>query len=245
MGKFTKTIHFTIFIKLFFINYPYLGAEDEENCCKNLCPCFYKSEKSKSDINNEEENSNKEEKSEKKKEEKPEENEEAKIGEYSYDCSNADYLSVYIYVGTDEAKFEIYLRNIGDKPWANDSTLKIDKSSDCTTDEIKLEPQKPNEERSYKIIVKDLKNYPAGDYKIIFLFWSGGKINGEKIVAIIKIKEKDDEKNEIEENIGKIKDFRHEYSLSEEDYPNEIILKILKENDFNYEEAFGALLKLH
>ena len=40
MGKFTKTIHFTIFIKLFFINYPYLRAEDEENCCITICPCF-------------------------------------------------------------------------------------------------------------------------------------------------------------------------------------------------------------
>ena len=40
MGKFTKTIHFIIFIKLFFINYPYLRAEDEENCCITICPCF-------------------------------------------------------------------------------------------------------------------------------------------------------------------------------------------------------------
>ena len=40
MGKFTKTIHFIIFIKLFFINYPYLGSEDEENCCITICPCF-------------------------------------------------------------------------------------------------------------------------------------------------------------------------------------------------------------
>ena len=51
MGKFTKTIHFIIFIKLFFINYPYLGVEDEEDCCKSLCPCFYKSEISKNNIN--------------------------------------------------------------------------------------------------------------------------------------------------------------------------------------------------
>ena len=51
MGKFRKTIHFIIFIKLFFINYPYLGVEDEEDCCKSLCPCFYKSEISKNNIN--------------------------------------------------------------------------------------------------------------------------------------------------------------------------------------------------
>ena len=40
MGKFMKTIHFIIFIKLFFINYPYLRAEEEENCCITICPCF-------------------------------------------------------------------------------------------------------------------------------------------------------------------------------------------------------------
>ena len=54
MGKFRKTIHFTIFIKLFFINYLYLGTEDEENCCENLCPCFY----SKNNVNDEGENNN-------------------------------------------------------------------------------------------------------------------------------------------------------------------------------------------
>ena len=54
MGKFRKTIHFTMFIKLFFINYLYLVAEDEEDCCENLCPCFY----SKNNINDEEENNN-------------------------------------------------------------------------------------------------------------------------------------------------------------------------------------------
>jgi hypothetical protein len=89
--------------------------------------------------------------------------------------------------------------------------------------------------------VKDLKNFPAGDYKIIFLFWSGGKINGEKIVAIIKIKEKDDKKNEIDENISKIDEFRDMFNLTEDEYPNEKILDILRENDFNYENAFSSL----
>ena len=59
MGKFTKTIHFTIFIKLFFINYPYLGTEDEENCCITICPCFRnfkdKLEKEKEELKEEKE----------------------------------------------------------------------------------------------------------------------------------------------------------------------------------------------
>ena len=59
MGKFRKTIHFIIFIKLFFINYPYLRAEDEENCCITICPCFRnfkdKLEKEKEELKEEKE----------------------------------------------------------------------------------------------------------------------------------------------------------------------------------------------
>ena len=261
MGKFTKTIHFTIFIKLFFINYSYLGLEEGEDCCKSLCPCFYKSEKSKSNINDEKENSNKEEKPSEKEENKPEENkpeenkpeenkpeenEEAKIGEYSYECTNAVYLSVYIYVGTDEAKFDIFLRNNGTKTWAEDSKLIKDVSSPLSTDEISLAKQKPGEEKSYKIVIKDLENYPAGEYKAIFLFHTNGAVRGEKIIAIVHIKEKDDEKNDNEKNdneeyIYEINKFREAYNLSEGEYPsNEKILELLKKNNFDFEKAFGA-----
>ena len=254
MGKFTKTIHFTIFIKLFFINYSYLGLEEVEDCCKSLCPCFYKSEKSKSNINDKKENSknnsieeNKEKKPEKKKEEKPEKNEEPKIGEYSYDCTNAKYLSVYIYVGIDEAKFDIFLRNNGTKTWAEDSKLIKDVSSPLSTDEISLAKQKPGEEKSYKIVIKDLKNYPAGKYKAIFLFHTNGEVRGEKIIAIVNIKEKDDEKNDNEKNdneeyIDEINNFRDEFNLNEGEYPsNEQILDLLKKNNFDFEKAFLAL----
>ena len=160
---------------------------------------------------------------------------------YSFDCSNSMYLSVYISLGSDEAKFEIYLKNNGTKTWAPDSKLKIDKTSDCTVDEVILAPQKPNEERSYSITVKDLHNYPAGDYNVIFLFWSNGNYHGEKIQAVIRIKEKENIESEIAEYIDKIKEFRDYYSLSEEDYPNDKILEALKENDFNYENAFSSI----
>ena len=372
MGKFTKTIHFIIFIKLFFINYPYLGAGEGKDCCENLCPCFY----SKNNINDEEENNNnnnnnleekknnleeekenfeeenkeeeekrkkdeeeeikkeeeerkrreeeeerrqkeerkrqeednakrlkeaeeeeirkkreeeqerikrleeererqeeeerirkeeeerkrqeeEEEKRKKEEEENKEENkeEEEKANnnndnennenkderEYSYDCINSMFLSIYIYQGTDKVDFEIYLKNSGNKTWANDSKLLVDPTSKCKVDEIILDPQKPNVEKGYPVTIKDLKNYPEGEYKIIFWFYSGGKIHGEKIVAIIRIKEKDEKKNEIDENIDKIQEFRDTFNLSEDEYPNEKILEILKENDFNYENAFSSL----
>ena len=91
--------------------------------------------------------------------------------------------------------------------------------------------------------MKDLKNYPPGDYKIIFSFWSGGRIYGEKIIAIIRIKEKNNEKNEIDKYIDKINEFRKAFCVKEDEYPNEKILKLLKNNNFNFEYAFSSIFE--
>jgi len=162
-------------------------------------------------------------------------------GEYLYECTNIDFLDVDIYQGSKDAKFEIYLRNNGVKKWAQDSKLIIEQGSDLNTDVVILEPQRQNEERSYKVIVKNLHNFSVGVYKVIFLFFSGGRTHGDKIVAKIKIKDKNKEKNEIEENINKIKEFREIFNLSEQEYPNEKVLKVLKDNDFNKENAFSSI----
>ena len=162
-------------------------------------------------------------------------------GEYSYECTNSMYLTVYIYAGTEEAEFEIFLRNVGDKKWADDSKLIIDQNySDLFPEEVHLDAQKSKEERSYKVTVKDLGRYNTGEYKIVFLFYSGGKIHGEKITALIKIKEKDDQKSEIDENIDKINEFRETFNLSEDEYSNEKIFKTLKDYNFNFENAFSS-----
>ena len=89
--------------------------------------------------------------------------------------------------------------------------------------------------------MKELHNYPVGNYNVIFSFWSDGNVHGEKIQALIKIKEKENIESEIAENLDMIKKFRENYKLSEEDYPNEKILEVLKENNFNYEEAFSSI----
>jgi hypothetical protein len=161
--------------------------------------------------------------------------------DYSYDCTNSMYLSVYIYEGTEEVQFEIFLKNNGNKTWANDSKLIIDPSSSFVTDVVLLAQQKPNEERSYKITIKNLGKYPDGEHKVIFLFYCGGKIRGEKITALVKIREKDNKKSEIEEYSDKISEFRETFNLSEDEYPDEKILEILKDNEFNFENAFSSL----
>ena len=133
------------------------------------------------------------------------------------------------------------MKNTGTKIWDKNTKLILDRSSDFICDEVILIPQKPNEEKGYKITIKDLSNYPVGEYRIIFSFWSGGRIYGDKITAVIKIIEKENINSEIDEFIDKIQDFRSTFNLPEKDYPNEKILEILKDNDFNYDNAFSSL----
>ena len=151
------------------------------------------------------------------------------------------YLTVYIYEGTEEAEFEIFLKNNGKKTWASDSKIINDPSSSLKTNDIDLAQQKPNEERGYKVVIKNLGRKPNGEYKIIFLFYTNKNIIGDKITAMVKIKEKDNEKSEMEENMDKIIEFRDTFNLSEDEYSNEKIFEILKDNDFNFENAFSSL----
>ena len=160
---------------------------------------------------------------------------------YSYDCTNSIHLSEYIYKGTDEVVFKIDLKNNGNETWANDSKLLVDPTSDFVTDNIILNPQKANEENHYVVTIKDLKYYPTGEYKIIFQFYSGGKIHGEKIGAKIKIKEKVDANKEINENIDKIKEFRNTFNLDEDEFSDEKLFNALKENNFDCGKAFDSL----
>ena len=161
--------------------------------------------------------------------------------EYSFDCTNAMYLTSYIYHGTDEAKFELMIKNNGDKIWPEKTKFKFLDSSEFTAEDITLNNQKPNEIKNYFVIIKNLKNYSVGEYKASLLFCVGEKIYGEKLILRIKIKEKDETNKKIKENIDKINEFRETFSLNENDYSNEKIYDILQENDFNYEQAFSSL----
>ena len=160
---------------------------------------------------------------------------------YSFDCTNSMYLSIYIYEGTEEVRFDLYLKNNGPKPWPSTAKLKIAQSSNFTTDDIALAPQKPEEQRIYNVVIKGLGRYPPGEYKTIFEFYCDGISYGENIVVRIQLKEKNGKKSEIEPYMDKINDFRDTFSLSVKDYPDEKIYEILKENEFNFENAFSSL----
>ena len=159
--------------------------------------------------------------------------------QYSYECINILDLSSYIYEGTKESKIEIILKNNGDMTWPEGSKLIVDNKSDLRANEIILKPQKPGEQQSYNANFGDLKNIKEGEYKSYLTFENSEDVfSGEKLTLKIIIKKK---KNEIEQNIDKIRDFRDNYALSTEDYSDRKLLEILKKNNFNFDKAFESL----
>ena len=86
-----------------------------------------------------------------------------------------------------------------------------------------------------------MKYYPNGEYNIYYWFYINDKHIGEKLTLRINIKEKNDNKNEIED---KIKEFKETFGFSEKDYSNELILKILKSNNFEFESSFIKLMNI-
>ena len=172
------------------------------------------------------------------------ENEDEEVeNQYSYECiTNIINLSAFIYEGTDDANIEIILKNNGDQPWPKDKTKLIyDKESYSMGKDIILNPQNPGEEQKYVIIINNLGKCPSGEYKFFMYFCVDSKIFGEKLSFRVIIKEENKNKIEIKEHFEKIKEFRENFGLNNEDFSDEDILNALKANNFNFEETFAKL----
>ena len=96
--------------------------------------------------------------------------------------------------------------------------------------EIELNPLKINQFQQIEIKL-DLKNIESGEHLCLLNFNVNGKNYGNQIILTIKVKE------------GKITEFRNEFSLSKEDYNKERLKKVLKEKNYNFEQAFPALFE--
>ena len=118
-------------------------------------------------------------------------------------------------------------KNDGKKQWYNFTILKNDISSDFNIPDIILEPLKPNEEKNYKITVKNIEHYQSGKYNAVFVFESGGMVVGNKLIYELIIYD-----------YNMINKFRQTYKLNEKDYSDEEIYSILKKNYFNFENAY-------
>lgn len=165
------------------------------------------------------------------------------IKKFSYECINVINLSAYIYQGTDEAKVSIILKNNCNQVWPKEDTkLVLDKDSKISIDDIVLHPQKPDEQNSYEICIKNLGSYPPGEYISYMLFQVNGKSFGDKlqIKIIVKAKKKDED---IQKYIEKINEFRSQFELEKSDYSDEKILNLLKSHNFDYEQSFSSLFE--
>ena len=156
------------------------------------------------------------------------------IEEYSYECLNKSKLVLNINEGNKMAELKIALKNNGYKKWPLDSKLKIVKPSDFNIYDKILNPQNPNQYKTYILKIDNLENYPVGEYKAYLEFYSDGKNYGEKIEIKINIRENNERKKII-------KEFKKEYNLDDKEYSDEKVLEILKNNDFDYIKSFSSM----
>ena len=117
----------------------------------------------------------------------------------------------------------------------------FERESQINGNEIILRSQKPGEEGKYDIILSGLKKYSPNQYKSYLGFCIDDDEFGDELVLTINIKEKNTNKKEMEENMDKIKEFRDMFDLKEEEFSDEKLFEILKQNNFDYEESFSLL----
>ena len=162
--------------------------------------------------------------------------------EVSYEVLNKDKLKIEILEGQNEAKLEIILKNNGTKQWPENKTKLIgNEQKNLIGKNIELEPQNPHDIQKYITNFNELKTYPPGDYTASFYFEVDGKKYRDDIELDIIIKDKGD--NEEEKYKLLVKEFRDNFTLSEELYSDEKLLQILKEHNFNIEKAFTAMFE--
>lgn len=159
-----------------------------------------------------------------------------KMPEYSYECINKKDLEINIDGIRDFSNFEIKLKNNGNKTWHKDSKLKRIGPSNSVA-EIILDPQEPEKIGIYKINFNYLEKKENGEYRVYLEFYSNGNNYGERLEIKVNINKNE----EIIKNIDKIKTIRKDLGLSEEEYPNEKILRYIKDNNNDTESIFDSM----
>ena len=154
---------------------------------------------------------------------------------YSYLCINRINLNSFITKGTENASIEITLKNDGKVDWLPNAKLVFDNNSQIKADDIILNPQKCNEEQTYKINFNKLSNLNIGKYECYLWFNINGENFGDKIKLMIKVNEND--------NSNEIDLFRESFSLSKTDYSDKQLIEVLKKADNDIELAFSYLFE--
>ena len=158
--------------------------------------------------------------------------------DYSFECTNIKDLSSEIYEGKNQTNIIITLKNDGRFQWPEDNTkLVFDQNDKFKYNDIELQPQKPEEERSYDIELSELRNIKAGHYELNLSLFINGKPCGKKITLSIIIKSKYDNKLIIEK-------FRGKFNLPKENCKDEMILEQLKKHNYNDNSAYIEIVNI-
>jgi len=159
---------------------------------------------------------------------------------YSYSCINSKDLISCIDEKTESTKIEIEIENNGTKDWPeNNAKLIFDQKSQIKGENAILKSQKCNEKNKYEIEFHNLNKYKEGVYESYAYININGWCGTEIILKIIIKKKKII--SEIEEHLDIINDLRNEYNLNPDDFSNEQLFLVLKDNNFDKEQAFADL----
>jgi hypothetical protein len=166
------------------------------------------------------------------------EKEEDDKDEFSFECTNIKDLYSEIYEGKNQTIIKITLKNNGKSTWPEDNTkLVFDKDSKFIYNDIQLQPQKSEEERSYNIVLSELRDVKEGKYDFYLLFLINGNPYGNRLTLSILIKSKDNEKLII-------KQFRENFNLSQDRCQDEIILEQLKKHNYHENSAYVEIVNI-
>ena len=159
---------------------------------------------------------------------------------YSYSCINKKNLISCIEENTESAKIEIEIENNGTKDWPeNNVKLVFAQKSKIKGENIILKSQKCKEKNKYEIQFHNLSRYKEGIYESYAYININGWC-GEQIILKIIIRKKKII-SEIEKHLKMIDEFRKEYSLEPNEYSNEKLFYVLKNTDYDREQAFADL----
>ena len=159
-----------------------------------------------------------------------------------YKCTNKNNLKSRILTGTNTTKIVLNLKNNGRMNWPENTTkLIFDKKSEVIGDEIILKPQKIGEELKYDIEFNNLRKLQPGEYKSYLYFKINDRLIGEQLTLKIKVINKENYDEDIK--MEKIKEFRENFALSEDEFSNDKLYNILENCEFDLEEAFSQLFE--
>ena len=148
---------------------------------------------------------------------------------YMFNCKFANN-GIYEFDLLKEVRVVFLIINTGNIDWKeNEIFLKTNKNSQLKIKDYKVNALRIGESKKIKLYFPN--HIEDGNYNFVLDFCVNNQICGAPIKFVIKISSN-------ENLLLKVIEFRMNFNLDENDFPNEKILKALKKNNFDYEKTF-------